>query len=178
MSTRKVKSRSVAQHVRDEVAATLAKGAPVSRLKSAPPVTEVEIQSRGVSGVDKATSHVENVMLSFNTVSGAGLDLQIDPTPVSDNTNDIVSKMSEPNTTNEWLEDDVNAKTNSGLVSSLNDVIRGKFFDKCKFISVQKINNWDSDRNAFCLKICKAVNVKKKGMSYFGKNGRDTLTKH
>ena len=178
MSTRKVKSRSVAQHVRDEVAATLGKGAPVSRLKTAPPVTEVEIQSRGVSSIDKATSHVENVMLSFNTVSGAGLDVQIDQTPVSDHTNDIVSKMSEPNTTNEWLEDDVNAKTNSGLVSSLNDVIRGKFFDKCKFISVQKINNWDSDPNALCLKICKAVNVKKKGTSYFGKSGRDTITKH
>ena len=163
--------------MRDEVAATLAKGAPVSRLKSAPPVTEVEIQSRGVSSIDKATSHVENVMLSFNTVSGAGLDVQIDKTPVSNHTNDIVSKMSEPNTTNEWLEDDVNAKTNSGLVSSLNDVIRGKFFDKCKFISVQKINNWDSDPNALCLKISKAVNVKKKRYELFWKEWAGYINK-
>ena len=92
---------------------------------------------------------------------GASVDQHIEEQLAPENINDMVSKMSEPNTTNKWLDEDVNAKKDSGVISTLNDHIRGPFFDKCKFISIQKINKWSSEPDALCLKICKAVNVKK-----------------
>ena len=184
MSARRARQRSVEKHVRDEVAAAISKGVTASKMKHAPPVSEVlAVNSVAANrpeacGSVKATSLVENVMLTFNTVSGAGVDPHIQEQPAPDIINDMVSKMSEPNTTNEWLDEDVNAKKDSGVISTLNDHIRGPFFDKCKFISIQKINKWSSDPDALCLKICKAVNVKKIYMSPSGKNGLVTSTKH
>lgn len=72
---------------------------------------------------------------------------------------DAVSRLSDLPFKNEWLEEDAQVRREDSVKLTLHAYIRGKFFDKCKFISVQKIKRWSDNDNALCLKICKDLNV-------------------
>jgi hypothetical protein len=101
------------------------------------------------------------LMQSFNTISGNTMAYnQNNQQHDSSALLEVVSKITEPNTSNEWLEDDVGGRRKDTTKQQLDAYIRGAFFDKCKFLTNKILNKWSSDENAICLKICKAVNVK------------------
>jgi hypothetical protein len=102
------------------------------------------------------------LMQSFNTISGISIahkhnSRQHDSSALLE----VVSKITEPHTSNEWLEDDGFAKIQDRVKMNLDAYIRGDFFDKCKFLTKKMLSNWSSDEDAICLKICKALNVKR-----------------
>ena len=140
---------------------------PMAMVSSRPVQTNIQSEPDSVKSGSQLTqlrTPIRSVMMTINTATGRTLSSSVEtPSPdesVLDNANDLVSKMTDGPTSNEWLDEVSNIQKEDETKRKLEKYIRGDFFDRCKFLSVQKINNWSSDPGAMCLKICKHLNVK------------------
>ena len=118
---------------------------------------------RSGSQISPFRTPIKSVMMTINTVTGSKLGSSVQsesPEASVELGNDALSKLTETNATNEWIDEVSTEQKEDPFKGKLEKYIRGEFFDKCKFISVQKINNWSSDANAMCLKIARHLHVK------------------
>jgi hypothetical protein len=116
-----------------------------------------------------------NGMISFITTNGTIAPITGIQPVADDVINDGVSRITEPTVNNEWLEEDVMGKMKDRVKITINEYIRGKFFDKCKFISAKKIQKWSNNQDALCWKICKDLNVKEHKYEEFWEEHATTI---